>query len=160
MTDSLTFLSLGIERYADRDSGIVVHFCLESVRVRLFSLFLGLQSSASAQVVSYLSRNAVGTETHHIPIGLLLHDQSTPTGRHQSLKHLFKVFTDLLERPLDSFIFTLIKRLNELFDTFRRCVEVISTVQERLSFGREIGVLLKRFLVDVRESFEGFVDLV
>ena len=82
------------------------------------------------------------------------------SSRYERLKHLLKVFRDLFERPLDRFVFPLIKRLDELLDRFGRRVELSSPFEQFVSLFGEVVVLLKRLLVDVGEFLEAVVDLV
>ena len=72
--------------------------------------------------------------------------------------HLFKVFRDLLKRPLDSFALPLIKDLHKLLDRFRRFVKVFTTFEEVISLYCKVAILLECLLVNVCELLETFVD--
>ena len=87
-----------------------------------------------------------------------LDDQPSTTSRHKLLKHLLKVFRDLLKRPLDSFVLALIKDLHKLLDRFRRFVEVFTTFEELISLFCKVAILLECLLVDMCELLEAFVD--
>ncbi len=89
--------------------------------------------------------------TNLISINLLLDHQLPPTSWNESLKHFLKVSRNLLKSPLDSFVFSLIKGFNQLFDTRRRTIQLFSTFQQFITLSREIVVLLKGFLVDMSE---------
>ena len=87
-----------------------------------------------------------------------LDDQPSTTSRHKLLKHLLKVFCDLLKRPLNSFVLALIKDLYKLLDRFRRFIEVFTTFEELISLFCKVAILLKCLLVDMCELLETFID--
>lgn len=88
-------------------------------------------------------------EAHDIPICLLLHDQHPLASRNKRLKYLLKVLADLLESPLDSLVFPLIKRLDQLLDTRRTRIELFTPLEVLVPLFRKVVVLLERLLIDV-----------
>lgn len=110
-------------------------------------------------ILSAVSQTKKG-KAYNKPISFGLHDQLPPSTRNKLFKYFFKVFTDLLKRPFDSFIFTLIKSFNEFLNTLGGCIEFTTSFQEVVSFFGEIGILLKSFLVDVGEFLERFLHFM
>ena len=124
-------------------------------------VFCGTPSASSAS-----SSSCPNIERYHLSdehgvsylVDASLDDQLAPTCWHELLKHFLEVARDLLERPFDRLIFSLIQYFHEFLDGLGRLVEVLSTFEELITLLREVGILFERFLVHVGKLFQPFID--
>lgn len=87
-----------------------------------------------------------------------LDDQPPAPRRHQLLEHLLKVLRHLLERALDGLVLALIEHLHELLDRLGRLVQLLAPLQQLIALLCKVRILLKRFLIHVRELLQALVD--
>ena len=91
-------------------------------------------------------------------INSTLDDQSTPPSRDKFFEDLFEVLRDLLERPLDRFILSLVENLDKLLDGLSGLLQFYTSLLELVALLREVVVLLERFLVDMSELLKALVN--
>lgn len=123
---------LAVERHADPNTS-VIFYTLSTLFIRVF-----LRSPL---------------------VGFPLDHQTTTTSRYQALEDRRKLFRDLLESALNSFVLALIKDLNKLLNGCLGVIEFLPTLGERVTLGGEVVVLLKGLLIDVFVLLESLGNL-
>ena len=93
-------------------------------------------------------------------INTALYDKAASSSRYESLEDLLEVLRNLLERPFDGLVLSLIQYLNQLFDRLCRSFQVLFTFKQLVALFREVVVLLESLLVDVRKLLEALVNRV
>ena len=151
LLDPLLFVVSTIERDADTHARIILHrplrlllllpplsfFIVFIVTVVIIILVLGVRF-----IVRW------GRTIH-----LTLNDQSTTTGRDETLKDVRKLARHLFEGPFDGLVFTLIEDIDEFDDGRLGRIQFASSLDERVPLFGEVVILFKGLLVHVSILF-------
>jgi len=122
--------SLGVERHADADAGVVLH------------------TAALLLVVLLLAAR----------IAPALDYEPAVAGGDQALEDGGELLGDLLESALDRLVLDPIEVRDQLLNRLLRRVEFLAPLQQLLLLRGEVVVLLESLLVDVLELLQSFVD--
>lgn len=134
LLDLKAFVLLRVERDANRNASVVLD------AVRSLSILVDVHLVVLVKVKISDDELAKSREKTHGDLALL-HDEPSPSSRHELPKDLRKVLGDLLERALDRLVLALVEVLDELVDRFLRAVEVALTLDEVVALLGEVGVL-------------------
>lgn len=144
LLDALLLVVLAVEGDGDADARVVFD--------RRGALFLAVASGHLFVAFVVEAVAAAG-----LLVALALDDEHAAAGGHELDKDFGEGLGDLLEGPLNGFVFALVEDVDEVFDGFATCVKLFLPVGEVLSLFGEVFVLLEGFLVHVGILFEGFV---
>lgn len=89
-----------------------------------------------------------------------LNNQSPTANRDKLFKHFLEVLRNLFECSFDRFVLALIQNFDELLDRLCGCIKVFATLDQLIPLFREVIVLLKGLLIDVRELLEAVVNFL